>query len=253
MSGVRVELYRFVNGSTVWTYARSDVAIEHNGETYLPVFIKRTEIEAQNELNRDGITITVDRENPVGLMHQRGFVEKVTSITVFSKRGAAAAKTIWKGRVVGGKGTDSRIDLTCESIFTSGRRQGPKRLFQVPCTHVHYGSGCGLNAEDWAVAATVTAVNEVRLTIPVADIEPDGWYFGGMVKFGDVYRMVVGHQGDQITILWPFQGLTAGTAVSIYPGCDLSLEKCNGTFANELNYGGQPWIPDRNPIGGSIV
>ena len=38
-------------------------------------------------------------------------------------------------------------------------------------------------------------------------------------------------------------------AVTLHPGCDRTLATCKGRFANQINYGGFPWIPGQNPYG----
>jgi hypothetical protein len=47
---------------------------------------------------------------------------------------------------------------------------------------------------------------------------------------------------------------TPAIDVTVYRGCDHTIEMCTNTFANTGNFGGNPWIPTVNPMdGGSIV
>jgi len=41
--------------------------------------------------------------------------------------------------------------------------------------------------------------------------------------------------------------------VKIYPGCDRVRATCESKFDNLDNFGGFPWIPTKNPFGGSSI
>ena len=116
----------------------------------------------------------------------------------------------------------------------------------------------------------LTAVSGVVLTVPQAAEHPDGWFLGGIVLTQDeILRWIVGHSGDQITLASQVLGLSehaaaagwgrswdmywGGLPITLYPGCDLSLETCWGKFGNGLNHGGHPWFPLRNPFDGQSL
>lgn len=251
---VQVELFEFTNGETTWRYAMSDVDMVHGGHTFVAQQIRRPEIETNGDIEREDISITVPFINRVGLMHMRGAVEKITSLTIYRIRGAEAAKVIWKGRVVSAQASGIRIQIKCESVLTSTRRAGLHQYYMRNCPYALYGLGCTLDAEDWVTdAAEVTALNGSIITVPGASIEPDAWYFGGMIRFDGIYRLVIGHQGGNLTLMREVPGLVVGSEVYLYPGCDHTPEKCHETFGNIDNYGGYPWIPEKNPMGGSSI
>src|SRR3546814_2715916 len=52
------------------------------------------------------------------------------------------------------------------------------------------------------------------------------------------------------TLITQFEDEGAGTAISLYPGCDHRRMTCKDKFNNILNYGGFDWIPTKNPMGG---
>ena len=58
---------------------------------------------------------------------------------------------------------------------------------------------------------------------------------------------------DQIQILNAFEGLSAGEAMTAFAGCRRIRQVCNTKFSNIENFGGFPYIPIRNPFGGSGV
>jgi len=138
-------------------------------------------------------------------------------------------------------------------VMVSSRRNGlPKRVTRQ-CGHALYHRGCWVDKASYAVVAEATAVDGVAITIPDAALQADGWYLGGMLEFGNSSRWIVGHAGNQITLLRPIDGLEATDNVTIYPGCDRTRDTCNDKFDNLLNRMGFDWLPDRSPYDGSSV
>lgn len=260
------ELYRFVQGTTVWTYTSADAPIDYNGETYTAVPIGRGELEQSGEIARAGLSVSVARDNPVGAQFLAYAPDALTTLTVYRQEGATTA-VLWKGRVMAAKANGSEIELTCESVFTSLRRQGLRARYQRPCRHALYGRGCRLNQASFADAGLLlSAVAGVTLTVPDADAQPDGWYFGGMAESpGGVLRFVVGHTGATITLAQPIEGLVSvgygesygthygGEVITLYPGCDRTRETCEIKFNNLVNYGGWPFMPTRNPFDSNSI
>ena len=56
-----------------------------------------------------------------------------------------------------------------------------------------------------------------------------------------------------LTLNLPFSDLTVGDTVKAFAGCNHTTEVCDGKFANLLNYGGFPFIPQKNPMDGTII
>lgn len=263
------ELYRFVEGSSVWTVTSADSSEVYNGETYVPVTIGRSEAESKNELSRANLQITVDLDNAMGRRWLKNILDEVVSLTLFSKDGADVAVT-WKGRLSSVKPEETAITLVFESIFTSLRRPGLRAKYQRSCPHVLYRRGCNLDKDDFAVSSAITAVSGATVTATAAALQPDGWYNGGMIQGPDgALRFVLAHVGSTLTLIRSLDSVTegfansgygngyglfyGGLAVNIYPGCDRTKETCSGKFNNLLNMGGFPFIPLKNPFGGSSI
>jgi hypothetical protein len=52
---------------------------------------------------------------------------------------------------------------------------------------------------------------------------------------------------------YPAQGLAVGAAVDMYAGCDRTLNTWHNRFSNAANFGGFPWIPQKNPFAGDAI
>lgn len=248
------ELYKFVGSDgQSWHWTSADHEYEYLGDTYAPIPIERDEIVHTSDVARSTLSVRVPRTNPLGLLLATGQLDAVVSLTIFDLEDELEPIVVWKGRVAAGRGSGAQIAIECEYILASLNRNGLNPRWLKMCPHALYRRGCNLDPDDWATAATVTVVDGAQLTVPLADLEPDNWYFGGMLRFADTYRLIIGHVGDQITLLGEIPALAADDDVSIYPGCDHTPEKCDQTFDNLLNYGGRPWLPAKNPMGGSSI
>lgn len=263
------ELYLFESMGQQWAYTSADMPVEYNGVTYEPVPISRGAAEQTQDINKNDLQIKVARDNDVGLIHLQYAPDSITSLTVFQREEDGTFGVFWKGRITGARADGSEITLVCESVFTSMRQPGLRARYQKNCRHAVYGRGCRLDPEDFAVTAYVAGLSGLTLTIPDAALQPDGYYLGGMVRLYNTLRMITSHYGDQIVITREIHGaaeqlaatgyglaygLDYGRAAAVlYPGCNRVRSTCINKFDNVLNYGGFPWIPARNPFGGSSI
>lgn len=268
--GRPVELFRFVHGTTVWTYS-SGPEVEYNGETYVGYPIGRDEMQQTKDLHKSALEILLPRTSELSLLYLAGSPENIITVTVFRTHvGVFDGPVVyWKGRIVSVEWPDpATVKFSCESVFTSLKRPGLRARYQRMCRHALYSEQCGVDKAAYAVAGTVSAVNTARtmVTIPEAAGYANGYFLGGFLSLADgTMRFITAHAGSSITLSTPapvladFVGLTGygvgygvgyGAALAIYPGCARNRETCQGRFGNILNFGGWPWIPSRNPFDG---
>lgn len=255
-----IDLYRIVIGPDVWTLTSADTRQVYDGEVYSPIAMGRSGTESKNTLARANLDVRLPLDHPLSLRLLTSLFDQIVSLTLFVNDGTDVAVQ-WKGRLASTKPENANLTLVFESIFTSMRRPGLRARFQKSCRHALYHRGCRLNMEDFAVASTLTVMAGTVLTVPEAAAEAEGYFRGGMLKAADgVLAYVIDHVGDQVTLqrvpyslLIQFETDGAGTAITLYPGCDHRRATCNTKFANGDNYGGFDWIPRKNPMGGSSI
>lgn len=265
------ELYLFNAMGQRWTYTSGDTPVTYLGDVYEPVPIGRSGIEQTQDINKNDLQIKFARDNPMALLHLQYALDSVISVTVFQRDEEGCFFVFWKGRTTGARGAGSEVTLVCESVFTSLRRPGLRARYQKTCRHALYSRGCMLDPEDFAVVAPVTAAAGNVVTVPAAALQLDGWYLGGMLRAEDgSLRLITAHAGSQLTLSRPIEilitavpaagyGLSYGqwyggeVVVKIYPGCDRVRATCESKFDNLDNFGGFPWIPTKNPFGGSSI
>lgn len=278
--GRPVYLYLIVQGAQEWALTTSARPMTFGGAVYQPSPISHSEPKQTNELSKDGVALTLPVGDDLASQFLGYSPDQVTSVTIFRLHyddPDAEAIVFWKGRVASSKASGGKATIQCESIFTSLRRPGLRARYQRTCRHALYGKGCGANPEAFALIATPSALSAsgVVVTVPEAASYPSGYFFGGMLRASDAsLRLIVGHSGQEITISRPIRqlsqdfvdagvlgagyganygGLYGGLGVTIYPGCDRSTTVCAGRFGNLDNYGGFPFIPTKNPFGGSSI
>lgn len=263
--GSPVELFEFTDGSQTWRYTAYDQDYTWNGQTWTAIAIGRGSIQQSGKLDQAGIEIRLPRTNAFAQSLMTGLSESVTSITV--RRGHADDPdqefiVSWKGRVVGVVAEGAEIIISCESILTSMRRQGLRRRWQKQCPHALYGRGCNLTQANYAQGPfPVASISGAEATVTGASLQPDGWYTGGILEAGGTVRFIMAHVGDVLTLSRPSSALAnlvaqagAGSvSATLYPGCDRTLATCDAKFNNKLNFGGWPYIPTKNPMGGSSI
>jgi uncharacterized phage protein (TIGR02218 family) len=268
-------LYQFVEGDLVWRFTSraTDWTSPASGGGDLvweAAAISHGDVVQTSEIERGRLEITF----PLSHTFARRFLapsgNTPVTLTIFRGHEQVLGETVahWKGRVVGAEVEGARILLNCESVFSTLRRAGVRAKYQRLCRHALYGRGCGLDIAQHLATVTVSAVSGASVTLPGAAGSPEGWYRGGVLRFGVHLGFIIGHVGATLTLsrpilelatalaspaLDPVTGTQLPVTVDIAPGCDLRDETCAAKFGNLLNFGGFPAIPGRNPFGGGSI
>lgn len=261
--GSPIELYEFVQGTIRWTYKTGDTNLVYNGRDYIATAIKRDRIKQSGDVFKDSMNITLPRDNEFAGLMLTYEPEEVTTLTIRRVQANDPDQefvVVWKGRVSSAKGSDgggtSEIVLECESIHTSIRRPGLRAHFEYTCRHTLYGARCGVNREQYRVDGNIIGVsgNGTAFTMQGIASRPNGYFTGGIILFANgASRFIISHIGDQLTVSYPMAHAVGGTLAKAYPGCDHLKETCTNKFGNGLAFGGFPYIPIKNPFGGSSI
>jgi hypothetical protein len=264
-----VELYRFVEGSEVFTQTSAAYNIDYNSETYEKQPLSRSEAESKSQLTRASISLTTDLTNPVAARYLKSPVDFVVTLSIF-QQDDDGTRIFWKGRLTQVSASNKKVVLTFESFFTSMRRPGLRARYQKACRHPLYGRGCRLDPENFKISATVLSITRMIVVVNSVSGLPDQRLRGGMIRGPDtVLRFINSQVGTVVTLSRPYDSLIAhlagsgygssygggfgATVVQLYYGCAHNPDDCNNVFNNLDNYGGFPWIPQINPFGGQAV
>lgn len=254
-SGQPIELYRFVSGLQKWLYCTGLAEITYNSELYSPEMLQRSEIRQSDNAFDKELAITVSRNNNLIQQFIPGPLEEKTTLTIYRfHKDDSEFEMIWSGAIAAVTIDDRTATIRCTPITSSLKRIGLRRKYQVQCSHPLYSQGCGVNKESYKVTSTVASVNGLTVTSAIFATKSDGWFVGGDFVSGNARRLITAHSGSTITLVSTIIGLSASDSFTAYAGCKHDTTDCDTKFGNKLNYGGQPYIPVKNPfIGDSIL
>jgi len=253
--GLLVELYDFTRGQGRWFFNTSELDVVYAGHTFVPAPITRDRIKVTDDLFKNGISLSFPRDHEFASQYLGVAPDEVTTLQIL--RGHLSDPddefiVYWKGRVVGAEASENKLDLECESIYTSIRRPGLRARFELNCRHVLFQKGCNLDRELFRTEGVVTSVDGELISVDTASTKPDGFFTGGMVIVNGITRFITSHVGDFITLSRPLD-MDVGSDIILYPGCDHTLATCKNKFHNLVNNGSFPFIPTRNPFDGSSI
>lgn len=252
-----VELFRFIRGNKTWGYTNAQSSIEYQSQIFTSTSIKRDSIKLTSDIFKDNLKIELPSTNVLAAdILVANNSQGVTLTILRGNVGDTEYITYWKGRVIGAEVMQTgTISINCESVYTSIRRNGLSAKFEYGCRHPLYSVGCGANRELFLVEGNIASFDSaVKLLVPAASSKPNGWFTGGIAIFSNGNsRFITSHTGSTIVISVGNVGVSAGTPVKLYPGCNHSLTTCIEKFGNGARFGGFPWIPSKNPYGGSSI
>lgn len=255
----KVELYEFTFGVAHFLYTAGGRDITVASQTYTHAAIGRGSINESIDVSRNSLDITAPLELPL-LDLFRPIAPVAPVGVVVRKYQGTTLSTIWNGEIGSAEFNGSGCTLHCVSPMSSARATGLKRNWQKQCPLVLYSTGlgqCNANKEAVKALATLTGVAGNVIHAAAFAAQADGWWSGGYIEWNDGHilqrRWISSHTGDALTLMTPAAPLIETSIVSVFPGCDHTLATCDSKFNNADNYGGQPWIPEKNPMGSQEV
>lgn len=249
MSQPRI-LYRFVEGSSVYTVTSSNKPETYNSEVYQPITIGlHSNIESKQAANRGSLDVGIEIGNVTARRWMTSNLRHRVGVTIFKKDGTTV-QTIWSGQLIKAKPNDTTIVFTFEDGSGDARQSGVDLVVQSTCPYTHYGYGCFLNKADFATVGTIASITATTVSVSAASDHPDGYFTGGMIadSLGNLI-FITAHSGSNLTIIRPMTA-AIGDAVTIYPGCDRLPQTCKDKFNNLDRFGGFQWIPHVNYFNG---
>jgi len=261
-SGKPVFLYEFIQGSAVWRLTSAPYDIVWNALTWTASTISHSDVKQSNEMSKGNLDLSFAIDDPFASQFLGYAPDLITTMSIRRfHSGDPDSVVYWRGRIAGSSAAGKTIKLNCESIFTSLRRSGLRARYQLSCRHALYMPGCNVNKALHLTTGLVASVSGATVDIPALSSDPPGWRIGGVLEYGQYLRLITNQNGSVVTLSNPIKALTddfivngANTlSVNTYPGCDRTRETCTNKFANWLNFGGFPWIPNKNPLGGSSI
>lgn len=265
--GVPVTLFSFRYGERdydVYRYTDAEVALtiaEGSGAvTYNPLPVSAGNFSSSGSLDKAKLELKVPRDSEVAELYRVYPPDQQVTLVMQALHLTdpdTQAPVVWAGRVLSATFEGNECSLACEPSSTAMRRAGLRRNWQHGCMLPLYGLDCKASKAARTRSTLVTAVNGSVITLPSGwnnDI-PAEKFAAGMMEWTDAsglkqLRTIIRIVGNTGVILGGIaRGLAAGQSVSVIAGCNHQMDDCRTLHQNILNYGGDGWIPTKNPIG----
>lgn len=255
-----VELYTFSYAGNTFAYTNDTEDITLDGVEYAAIPIHRGETEQNGDAEKANMEITVSRDSEIGELFKTAPPSEPMTVTVHQYHRLMQGNkiVIWKGRVVALSWKGSELIMTSENVFASLLRIGVTRKFSRQCTHSLYSGQCRANREEHVIRTTAATIIKNTFRVPVT--LPEGYYAGGYAVWRNANtgvterRPITENTETTVTIVGFPSGLLVDVVeITMYAGCDHTMNTCKDKFNNLVNYGGQPFIPLNNPFNGSTI
>lgn len=265
--GDPVQLFKFVYGpgpTDYYAYTDSTEEQTVDGVVYAPVPIERGNIDTNGTLDKTAIKINTDIGTELAEIFRVYPPAYVVSLII--RQGHIGDPdseflVIWAGRIVAAQREGGEAVLSGEPISTSLRRPGLRRHYQYGCPHQLYGPHCLADKASKTVTATVDSVTGAAVTLDA------GWegafdpakFLGGLFEWVNDdgltdRRTILRITGNVLSLSGIAKDVDPGDSVDVILGCNHKAYAedggdCQPLHDNILNYGGDRWIPVKNPIG----
>lgn len=250
------------NDADYYGYTDAEDVVTFAGKTYQPVPIDRDAIVVSGTMDQATLDIRLSINLDISKLFDVFPPSQEVVVAIYSGHvGDTDFKAMWFGRLLSFKFEDEQCTFTCETAFTSMRRTGLRRPYSYGCPLVLYGTGvgqCNASKGDATTTFVAAGVNGAVLTLAPgwADDATRPNYLNGTAEWitpdnrPEVRTIIRIPDSSTLLLSGAIVGLVADMNVNLVFGCDHQMGASGCTLhANINNYGGQAWIPFKNPIG----
>lgn len=259
--GSPVNLYYFKYGSAAsefYAYCDGTIAVTYNSVTYNPVKIERPSFRSSGSTDRTSLEISMDFSNPLITLFKDYPPSSVITLVIYQGHiGDSEFPVAWMGSVNSWKRSSNDGILTCYPGSVSLNRTCLRRHYQMGCPHVLFGPKCNANKANVSIVKSVSSFLSNAVNLPagwVADAQVP-LYVGGTAEWtnpaGSTERRTILDITSNVQLLLSGKttGLSNGQNITLTKRCDHTTTDCLNIHNNINNFGGQPWIPLKTPVG----
>lgn len=262
-SGAPINLFLFTYGPDAadyygYTTGDAPITVAALGKTFVPAPFSRGEVQTSGNLDNQTLEVRGSLDSDLANLFLVYPPTQVVGLIIYEGQARDVDQefvAIWTGRVINCSRQGSEAVYSCEPGTTAMKRAGLRRHWQFGCPHALYGTQCGANQAAATSPATVASVDGSTVTLS-SGWEPTGIdgqkYIGGMMTWTvgthTERRSILQVNGDEIVLSGFARDLVATDTVSMVLGCNHQRTDCLTLHNNIQNFGGQSWIPTKNPF-----
>lgn len=255
--GQPVKLYELIRGDNeefTYYYTDADKNIVFNSNTYNAIAISDNGVNGTTDNN---LTLTLPDNNPVVLLYRGVPPTSIIRLRVRVLQGNEA-RLVWAGKILECQRPEpGRAELIASNIILTFSQSGPRLAWGRACPYAVYDDFCKVNKLAYKDTAVIKSLTGTELSLGMSVTRPKGWFDGGFIEWLDNgvkdSRHIISHDGRSIALMGGTSRLTAGLAITLYPGCGRTIGICHDKFSNHLNYGGVPGMPGISPFNGNKI
>jgi uncharacterized phage protein (TIGR02218 family) len=249
--GEPIELYEFIGPTATYRYTSNVVAVEYEGDTYAPTAgLGRSAFTGGS--TQDPGTLEVQIGIAAQVVRDYGFATPPRNLRLRIHRQQAnsgAYQVGWDGTVIGIRPRGRTAVVRSSSQLGERLRTSlPSVVVQPTCNHFLYDAHCAVTRIPFSLL--VSGISGNTLTLNSTGGAPDDWFRAGEIvrDLDGERRTIVDQVGAVLTLFSTFGTLANGDAVTVYAGCDHTVQTCSDKFNNVVNFGGMPSIQPSNPF-----
>jgi len=254
-----IELFLFQLGVTDYAFTNSETAQTRLAVTYQPETIWRSEIMKRPVGQKEDLRVRVPSTNALVQLFDELIPGSSITFTLLQRHvtdSAAEYVQLFKGYVatVSFSKDGREAVIVIQPQTAKSLRTIPRRTFSRLCNNTHYGARCGLSVAAYQEVGTVIGISSRVIQVAgLTNLSATDYWERGFVRFGDEYRLVNLQTNDFFTLNIPFRNSPLGSSVIVAPGCKHRLdEDCTNKYSNTINYGGFPYVPQKNPFSSGL-
>lgn len=258
------EIYTVSYDFNKWYFTSGDEDVIENSVVYKKASISRSTIELKSEkvISTFEVNFPLDSDF-LDLWRVTPPSGRVTLLVQrFHRTDELLEKhVVFKGSIVNVAWEEDSAKVTCETASDTLSRTGLRRHYQYGCPHMLYGPACGVDRNNHRSEHEVESIQGIVVVCPSLIGENEADYLGGYIYYqhstmGTPERISVEKLDTVTGALTLFMvpiGLGVGETLTLFEGCNRTITVCDSRFDNVENFGGQPYMPDKNPFGNNTL
>ncbi len=258
-SGKPLEYYKFDFGTESFNRTSHDEDVTFQGVLYTGTQLSHTPVKSSNEDEVNAVDITLPTSDVMAQKFTNIIPGKRILVDIFKTHrseigGTEESYVTFRGYIASVRFVGSvECVFKCKPFSDIFRQTGPRYMYSILCNHTHYDARCKVDRSLFQFDGTVTAISSDVITVNGATAKGADFFEGGFAELpagaGDDFRLIVQQTGDDMRLLLPFADTSIlNKTVRLFAGCKRDLTTCNVKFSNEINFGGSPYVPPKNPF-----
>lgn len=243
-----IELYKFSRAATGedFFYTSAEDSISYLSNTYIPIYIQRGNIEQTEDLDKADVELDISYTADICITYISEVIIDPVNVTIY-RGNAGGFSQYWSGVMDSMTINEPSATISCVPISKALENKMLHLTHSIQCPYTLFDNvTCKASRGSFLVAGEVESSDGTNIISASFGTKPDGWFIGGEIVASNRRRMIYSHVGSKITIS-PRLDVSIGTSFDATAGCGHNTTDCNTKFSNLDNFGGEPYIPTRDP------